>query len=64
MATNRRLLEDVLARVRRLDAALAADSGHVEGIESTGAAPWAAPANEHDATEPPAPVPATGEASS
>jgi hypothetical protein len=44
MATNRRLLEDVLARVRRLDAALAAGSGHVEGIESTGAAPWAEPA--------------------
>jgi len=40
MATNRRLLEDVLARVRRLDAVLAAGSGHVEGIESTGAAAW------------------------
>ncbi len=51
MATNRRLLEDVLTRVRRLDAALAAGAGHVEGIESTGAPPWgtaleAAPASE------------------
>jgi hypothetical protein len=46
MATNRRLLEDVLARVRRLDAALAAGSGQVEGIESTGAAPWTEGASE------------------
>jgi glycosyltransferase involved in cell wall biosynthesis len=55
MATNRRLLEDLLTRVRRLDAALAAGAGHVEGIESTGAAPWAAIAHaegEHEALEP------------
>ena len=43
MATNRRLTEEVLVRVRRLDAQLAA-RGEVtrEGIESTGSAPWAA----------------------
>ncbi|MCX4243733.1 glycosyltransferase family 2 protein [Paraliomyxa miuraensis] len=40
MATNRRLLEDLLTRVRRLDAALAAGTEHVEGVESTGAAAW------------------------
>jgi glycosyltransferase involved in cell wall biosynthesis len=44
MATNRRLLEDLLTRVRRLDSALAQGSKHVEGIESTGAEPWAMPA--------------------
>ncbi|RMG96304.1 MAG: glycosyltransferase family 2 protein [Deltaproteobacteria bacterium] len=45
LATNRRLTEEVLARVRRLDATIA---GHlrptttttVEGVETTGAAPW------------------------
>ncbi|MCA9712189.1 MAG: glycosyltransferase family 2 protein [Myxococcales bacterium] len=44
MATNRRLLEELMTRVRRLDAALAQDSSAVEGIESTGAAPWVPPA--------------------
>lgn len=47
MATNRRLLEDLLTRVRRLDAALAAGAGHVEGIESTGATPWTAATLDH-----------------
>ncbi len=41
MATNRRLTEEVLHRVRRLDAMLARrEAGQVEGVESTGAAPW------------------------
>ncbi len=47
IATNRRLAEEILARVRRLDARLAAWSpgppparAPVEGVESTGAAPW------------------------
>jgi glycosyltransferase involved in cell wall biosynthesis len=44
LAGNRRLVEDVLARVRRLDASasmLAAERGApVEGVRSTGAAPW------------------------
>lgn len=44
LAGNRRLLEDVLARVRRLDAnasRIEAERGApVEGVESTGAAPW------------------------
>ncbi|MDP9033952.1 MAG: glycosyltransferase family 2 protein [Myxococcota bacterium] len=44
LAANRRLLEDVLARLRRLDAHLGRDAREagerLEGIESTGAAPW------------------------
>lgn len=44
LAANRRLLEEVLARLRRLDAQLAAEarkrSEPIEGILSTGAAPW------------------------
>ena len=44
LAANRRLLEEVLARLRRLDAQNAADARRrnepVEGIRSTGAAPW------------------------
>jgi hypothetical protein len=41
LATNRRLTEEVLHRVRRLDANLATREGSkVEGIESTGAQPW------------------------
>jgi glycosyltransferase involved in cell wall biosynthesis len=44
LATNRRLIEDVLARVRRLDAELAraavARGETIEGVQSTGAAPW------------------------
>jgi glycosyltransferase involved in cell wall biosynthesis len=46
LAGNRRLLEEVLARMRRLDA----DAGRhlpegapVEGVQRTGAAPWAEP---------------------
>ncbi|MEM9462608.1 MAG: glycosyltransferase family 2 protein [Myxococcota bacterium] len=44
MATNRRLLEELLTRVRRLDATQAQGATDVEGIESTGAAAWRAPA--------------------
>jgi hypothetical protein len=44
LAANRRLLEEVLAKVRRLDAEAAhraRERGEViEGIQSTGAAPW------------------------
>ncbi len=44
LAANRRLLEEVLGRLRRLDSQLAADARRrnepVEGIRSTGAAPW------------------------
>jgi glycosyltransferase involved in cell wall biosynthesis len=44
LSANRRLLEEVLARVRRLDATLAVRSRErgepIEGVESTGAAPW------------------------
>jgi len=48
-AANRRLLEEVLLRVRRLDSELARQQGpaRVEGVLSTGAAPWRAePVNE------------------
>lgn len=44
LATNRRLNEELLARVRRLDAELAgarrARGEAIEGVEGTGAAPW------------------------
>jgi glycosyltransferase involved in cell wall biosynthesis len=42
LAANRRLLEEVLMRVRRLDGDLAqrGGKGEIEGILSTGAAPW------------------------
>jgi hypothetical protein len=41
LATNRRLTEEVLHRVRRVDAMLAArEDGGVEGVESTGAESW------------------------
>ncbi len=41
LATNRRLTEEVLVRVRRLDAQLAGTAGAViDGVESTGAPPW------------------------
>ncbi|MBX7080100.1 MAG: glycosyltransferase family 2 protein [Nannocystaceae bacterium] len=51
LATNRRLTEEVLLRVRRLDAQLqrsaaAEGRGAHEGIESTGAAPWRPAAGE------------------
>jgi glycosyltransferase involved in cell wall biosynthesis len=42
LATHRRLTEEVLQRVRRLDARLDAKTGTIEGVESTGAAPWTA----------------------
>jgi glycosyltransferase involved in cell wall biosynthesis len=41
LATNRRLTEEVLHRVRRLDATLASrTNGKIEGVESTGADAW------------------------
>jgi glycosyltransferase involved in cell wall biosynthesis len=44
LGANRRLLEDMLVRVRRLDAGLAraarARGETIEGVQSTGAAPW------------------------
>lgn len=39
-ATNRRLLEELLERTRRLDAHLAGQADVVDGVVSTGAAPW------------------------
>jgi glycosyltransferase involved in cell wall biosynthesis len=39
LATNRRLTEEILARVRRIDASVGR-SGAVEGVESTGAEAW------------------------
>ena len=42
MASNRRLTEEVLTRVRRLDAQMSAAGGDVEGVETTDAAPWRA----------------------
>lgn len=60
LATNRRLNEELLSRVRRLDADLARaahDRGEpVEGVRSTGAASWTAAdsANEAKAKEAPA----------
>lgn len=56
MATNRRLNEELLARIRRLDAELAADKRRrgeaVEGVRSTGAAPWRAAPTSPLAEEP------------
>lgn len=52
MATNRRLIEELLTRVRRLDAAQARGSTDVEGVQNTGAAPWLAP--DAPPPEPPA----------
>jgi glycosyltransferase involved in cell wall biosynthesis len=42
LAANRRLLEDIMLRTRRIDAELArrGTPGLVQGIRSTGAAPW------------------------
>lgn len=41
LATNRRLTEEVLIRVRRLDAQIGpAEGGSIEGVSSTGAAAW------------------------
>jgi hypothetical protein len=45
LATNRRLTEEVLIRVRRLDAQIGpADGGSIEGVSSTGKPPWTAAA--------------------
>lgn len=52
MASNRRLTEEVLTHVRRLDAKLASEDGGVEGVESTGAAPWRAPAGDESTIRP------------
>ncbi len=50
LAANRRLLEDVMVRIRRIDAQLAqrptAGGQMLEGIRSTGAAPWRPAASE------------------
>ncbi|MEM6993526.1 MAG: glycosyltransferase family 2 protein [Myxococcota bacterium] len=51
MASNRRLTEEVLARVRRLDAKLAEEGAGVEGVDSTGAQPW-----RPDSPETPTPI--------
>jgi hypothetical protein len=44
LAANRRLNEELLGRIRRLDAELAADKRQrgvpIEGVLSTGASPW------------------------
>ena len=60
LATNRRLSEELVARVRRLDAAIERLEGHmtgdrsVEGVKSTGASPWRAqPSAESVASVPP-----------
>lgn len=45
MASNRRITEEVLARVRRLDAKLAGQ-GSVEGVESTHAETWTVPCDD------------------
>lgn len=51
LATNRRLSEEILARVRRLDAMAAHSSEFaLDGIRSTGADPWRGPATAADAT--------------
>lgn len=60
LATNRRLSEEILARVRRLDAMAADDSGDpLDGIRSTAAAPWRAdaapPAASPDSSPDPTP---------
>lgn len=44
LASNRRLTEELLHRVRRLDAKVSGNAGEVEGVESTGAQPWTPPA--------------------
>jgi glycosyltransferase involved in cell wall biosynthesis len=53
LAMNRRLTEELLARVRRLDATIQTRdrAGRVEGVESTGAAPWRADASRAEALE-------------
>jgi glycosyltransferase involved in cell wall biosynthesis len=49
LAANRRLMEEVLLRVRRMDATLGAPRAGegVEGVESTGAPPWRRRREEH-----------------
>jgi glycosyltransferase involved in cell wall biosynthesis len=51
LAANRRLLEDIMARIRRIDAELGrresdARGQMLDGIRSTGAAPWRSEASE------------------
>jgi len=57
MASNRRLTEEVLARVRRLDAKLAGEES-VEGVESTGASAWAQPSAAEPSDQAPTTKPA------
>jgi glycosyltransferase involved in cell wall biosynthesis len=49
LAANRRLMEEVLLRVRRMDSTLGAPraGAGVEGVESTGAPPWRKRREEH-----------------
>ncbi|MCH9685642.1 MAG: glycosyltransferase family 2 protein [Deltaproteobacteria bacterium] len=56
MAANRRLLEELVTRVRRLDATAAQQSDDVEGVLSTSATPWTPPATSAS-DDPPAPEP-------
>jgi len=42
LASNRRLTEELLHRVRRLDARVAGEGEGIEGVESTDAEPWQA----------------------
>ena len=62
LATNRRLSEEMLARLRRIDAELAqvrSDRGDaVDGITSTGAQPWVGNAPHPAAAAAPEPAPA------
>ncbi|MEM7152706.1 MAG: glycosyltransferase family 2 protein [Myxococcota bacterium] len=54
MSANRRLLEEMMTRIRRLDAALARREGDAEGIESTDASAWTASGTIDAEQEPPA----------
>lgn len=54
MAANRRLLEEMMTRIRRLDAALARQEGDAEGIESTAADAWTPDDAAAPKQEPPA----------
>jgi glycosyltransferase involved in cell wall biosynthesis len=49
LAANRRLMEEVLLRVRRMDSTLGAPraGAGIEGVESTGAPPWRKRREEH-----------------
>lgn len=57
LASNRRLLEEVMVRVRRLDAELVRQHGGpppIDGVTSTGAPPWGS--TRASASAPPAPA--------